>query len=434
MAEAAVKASIGNGNSSPISATTDIDHAVGGEKHATSGGKRLTLRELEQKMTAMQSSTDSKFEAIMTLLQDRPSGQGESNNYDSTMGLPARRNVDELSIHPSQTEVRNLFSDSNSSVSSAKSHVEKEKMCTYDKYVEKTDQNLTNIFHTSTADQKPGIVLDQCQQDILSKSWRSENPSKLTAYKDEYRLSFPVSDKSEDFLQVPGLDDLIEPMLRKRHGKSVKAWGKGKQLYSQPLKAMESLAYQGQMASRYGIVALSYLQQGLGSLMNSLTEKEPNIDRSIQTVRDLFDMSSKALDQVGRSGAFHHVVRRKAAFSDTGLDTLKDINVKVLDLPLTGVGVFGKGLEDKLKDRKEKKDQLNDLVPEISEKKRQWSSSGSFDRPDKRQKTSTYTAKPTTSQASSRPSTGKGSFHTDKGKPRERFEQAPPSFRIPKKK
>ena len=75
--------------------------------------------------------------------------------------------------------------------------------------------------------------------------------------------------------------------------------------------------------------------------------------------------------------------------ADTGLDTLKDIDVKVLGLPLNSQGVFGQGLEDKLKDRKEKKDQLSDLVPErFDNKKRSWS--GSYEKQDKRQKKKTF--------------------------------------------
>ena len=140
-------------------------------------------------------------------------------------------------------------------------------------------------------------MLDNIQRDIFKKSWRCDNPNKLSAYKDEYRLNFPVNESSSDFLQVPGLDDLVEPMLRKRYGyKSVKAWSNGKQLVTQPLKSIESLGYQGQMVSRCAILALSYLQQGFGSFMKSLSVPDPNIDKSVQTVRYLFDMSSKALD------------------------------------------------------------------------------------------------------------------------------------------
>ena len=51
----------------------------------------------------------------------------------------------------------------------------------------------------------------------------------------------------------------------------------------------------------------------------------------------------KALDQISRFGAFHHMVRRKCATADAGIDkNLKDIQLKVLYLPLTCKGVFGR--------------------------------------------------------------------------------------------
>ena len=34
-------------------------------------------------------------------------------------------------------------------------------------------------------------------------------------------------------------------------------------------------------------------------------------------------------------------------------------------LPLTGYGMFGSGFQLKLKDRKEKNNEMNDLVPEL---------------------------------------------------------------------
>lgn len=64
-----------------------------------------------------------------------------------------------------------------------------------------------------------------------------------------------------------------------------------------------------------------------------MQSKDFNIDSGIQSVRDIFAMSTKALDQVSRSGAFHHIIRRKAAVSDSGLNNLKDVQAKVLYLP-----------------------------------------------------------------------------------------------------
>ena len=114
-----------------------------------------------------------------------------------------------------------------------------------------------------------------------------------------------------------------------------------------------------------GIISVLYTQQTLGTLYKNL-ENEKASDDSCQIVKDLFDMSQKSLDQLGRTGAFHHMIRRKCASSDSGLNNLKDIQAKTLYLPLTEDGVFGKGLEKQLEKRKEQKEQLNDLLPEFT--------------------------------------------------------------------
>ena len=89
-------------------------------------------------------------------------------------------------------------------------------------------------------------------------------------------------------------------------------------------------------------------------------------------MRDIFAMSTKALDQAGRSGAFHHIIRRKAAASDTGLNNLREVQAKVLYLPLSGDGVFGCRLQENLRKREEQKEQLLDLVPVFAENKSDW--------------------------------------------------------------
>ena len=96
---------------------------------------------------------------------------------------------------------------------------------------------------------KTGICLDQAQIDTLSKTWRCEHPERFSAFRDEYRSVFPVHDSSLETLQVPSLGDLLIYllMLSKRHGsKAVKAWGRNRTLAPQPLKAIESVAFQGQ--------------------------------------------------------------------------------------------------------------------------------------------------------------------------------------------
>jgi len=131
------------------------------------------------------------------------------------------------------------------------------------------------------------------------------------------------------------------------------------------------------------------------------------------------------------------MIRRKATIADTGLESLKDISAKVLDL--SGDGVFGNSLEAKLKNRKEQKDQLSDLVQELFDnKKRKWQSFSIFERPEKRQKVGTTYAPRHLSAPSTSQSNFKGSFQTPGGfKSRTRTEKAEPTvppFRIPRKK
>ena len=65
-------------------------------------------------------------------------------------------------------------------------------------------------------------------------------------------------------------------------------------------------------------------------------------------------MSSKVLDQLGRTRAYDHFIRRKATIMDMGIDNVKDV-VKDADLlSLSGDGVMWKEFENKLKERKEK--------------------------------------------------------------------------------
>ncbi|KAL4223434.1 hypothetical protein ACF0H5_016905 [Mactra antiquata] len=78
-------------------------------------------------------------------------------------------------------------------------------------------------------------------------------------------------------------------------------------------------------------------------------------------------MATKGLDQIGRAGAFVHIIRRTSAMTDTALYELSDSS-KFQNLPLTGDGLFGAELESLLKSRKEKMKQLDELVPEIAKK------------------------------------------------------------------
>lgn len=287
---------------------------------------------------------------------------------------------DILSIQPGQKERRCLDTDSDCKSVDRTSH-----SCS-DNVAENTDsrfskyktaevseeQGLKEIFGQDACTGKDqnslGIILDKSQMDILSESWRCSQPDKLTAYKENYKASFPVNEKSEELLKVPSLDDIVETFLIKRF--STKAcFKRARSLHTTHLREIERLAYQAQLASKIGISINVYLQQALRVLLQELKTDKPNLDLAVQTVRDIFAMSTKTLDQIGRAGAYSHMIRRKATVVDMGLENVKDVAKQADLLPLTGDGVMGSSFETKLKDRKEKNKEMKDLIPEIEHKK-----------------------------------------------------------------
>ncbi|CAC5396318.1 unnamed protein product [Mytilus coruscus] len=102
--------------------------------------------------------------------------------------------------------------------------------------------------------------------------------------------------------------------------------------------------------------------------MEKLNDSEPNIDLLVQMVKDIFDMSVKAMDQTARTGAFHHLIRRRATLLDTGLEDITELNDKFLSLKLSSDGVLGKDFEEKLKNRSETYKQIKYLLPELNRK------------------------------------------------------------------
>ena len=61
------------------------------------------------------------------------------------------------------------------------------------------------------------FFLDKAQCDILNESWRISTPSRHTAYRDSYKSSVPVHDRSEEFLKSPVLTIVLLYFLIKRH-------------------------------------------------------------------------------------------------------------------------------------------------------------------------------------------------------------------------
>ncbi|XP_060593387.1 uncharacterized protein LOC132747877 [Ruditapes philippinarum] len=243
-------------------------------------------------------------------------------------------------------------------------------------------------------EQKKGLTLDKSQIEVIDSGYRCKQPNFLSAFAEENFDLFPVDADAEKLLEVPSLDDMVEVCLTKRYGPRA-SFAKGKQLYTQPAKMMEKVAYKGQQAARLGLVIQMYIQQSLGNLLQMLNSTDFERDQASQMVKDIFAMSTKCLDQIGRTGAFHHIVRRSCCMKDTGLHEQTD-KWDYYNLPLSGDGVFGKELETLLKDKKEKRKQVDDLIPDLN-KKRKLSASGNFSEYKKKQPIEKLTEKPSTS-------------------------------------
>ena len=234
-----------------------------------------------------------------------------------------------------------------------------------------THDILTEMFgedaQANSSNQNIGLRLDKAHIDVLNSFWRCQAPEKLTAYRDSYKPTFHVHESSVKMLQVPSLHALSERLLIKKHGRSAD-FSNSQALFTQPFKSIEKIAFQGQLAARMGIISLCYAQQALSLLLTDLKNDSPNLDQAVQNVWDIFAISTKSLDQMCRSGAFHQLIRRKATVADTGLREFKDLQKSALTSPLSGEGIFGSEFEKKLKDRQEKDKQLSELVPEFSKK------------------------------------------------------------------
>jgi len=335
MAQASVDVELTEHPGSPASHVSSVKTKSSAKNREDTRGSssksKLNLKDMDKRISEMESSMMNSMSQILAsianLNQQHTGGACTSPKADRSdrentppgrcrpmMSLNNGIDEDIVSLHPRDREIRDWYGLEGEAVSIASSTSGGSVRNQFSRYTEPDMPMLLGELFGEPIDKScsdKGIILDDSQINLLKKSWRAEAPERVSSFKDEYRTAFPIHEKSAPFLHVPGLDDLLEPMLAKRHGaKSFKSWGKSRQLCTQPLKSIETLGYQGQLATRMSIIAIAYMQQGLGSLLKTLQEKDVNIDRAIQ-------------DQTGRSGLFHHMVRRKAAISDSGLATLK---------------------------------------------------------------------------------------------------------------
>ena len=280
------------------------------------------------------------------------SSDDDASKQDDVLSLSASGRFSDSDNDSVQIDENNKETNKNLSASTRK--------CLYDIFGEDAGVKKTV--------KKVGIVIDQSQKDVLETSYRTSEPNFLTAFSEDNFDLFPINEDTEKYLEVPSLDSLVDSCLVKRLGpKASFSKSKNKTLFTQPSKMIEKIAYKGQQAARFGIVMQLYIQQSLGNLVEHFQPDNFDKEEGLEQVKNVFSMTTKCLDQIGCAGAFHHIIRRTAAMSDTALYELDD-RLEFSNLPLTGEGFFGSGLENLLKSRKEKKKQIEDLVPEVKKK------------------------------------------------------------------
>ena len=152
---------------------------------------------------------------------------------------------------------------------------------------------------------------------------------KMPSFRDSYRNVFPVHPDFEDTFKVAGINSTVEALLINKYGRTA-SFGRTPTLYSKTMKCIEKLSFYEQLASRMGLISTCCTQQALGSLLDTLQNEEPNVDRAIQMVLFIFAMTTKIFDQVARARAFHHLVRRNATLADTGLNDLQEYSHTVM--------------------------------------------------------------------------------------------------------
>ena len=334
---------------------------------------------LDEKWSARMATLEEKIDNMAAaLVPSRTTNGGENSDHVHERRVelspePQRHLLDQLSdyddqisLQPGQQERREVLNVSECDSDSDKNQTKSENLSA------ETKKGLLDLFGEDAvlkkSDTKVGIEIDQSQKDVLDLHYRSTTPNDVTAFSEDHIDLFPVSEETDKYLQVPSLDPLIETCLVKRHG-SKGSFSKnnksGRSLVTQPCKMIEKIAYRGQQAAKFGIVIQLYMQQSLGSLLEYLQCDHFDQDQACRMVKDVFSMSTKSLDQSGRTGAFHHIIRRTATMTDTALYELDDAN-SFTNLP--GDGVFGEEFEKLLKSRKEKKKQIDDLIPDIQKK------------------------------------------------------------------
>lgn len=383
MAEQQVIEKMSKDSSAIDDSDTTISEVIGTPSKNEPAKKKRKSRydSLDEKWQKKFSDLDSKLELIMSAVQQTQNSKShrrrvpvsdsdDSDEVESHRFRALSESHRPESSHSSHREnvhtSDSCESDKEDVLSLKDSNFDNDPLVSEGSVSDKLKKSLFDIFGeeatVTKTPKKEGISLDSSQIEVLQNSFRSQNPGQVTSYNQDYVDMFPVDESTDQFLNVPQLDPVVEGCLIKRHGsKGSFIKTKSISLVTQPCKMVEQIAYKGQQAARLGIVINAYMQQSLANLTQLIDSESFDKEKAINMVRDIFSMSTKSLDQMGRAGAFHHIVRRTVTMTDTGLYELPDAH-KFTGLPLTGDGLFGTALDELSKSRKEMKKQVDDML------------------------------------------------------------------------
>ncbi|CAG2257788.1 unnamed protein product [Mytilus edulis] len=178
--------------------------------------------ELENKLTSMEDRFDKKIDMLFAVLNKSCATTGSSTvaevsqsgglatqREQSSDNVPSTGSVDRLAINLEMLKyLANIYTQPTTTNNNVESQSNQRQTSNIDnnnnKTVDKQSDNLdllSKLFKedipSESSDNSGGLIIDEAQVRILERSWRTKNPEKLTAFKDEYRSCFPVHDKSK---------------------------------------------------------------------------------------------------------------------------------------------------------------------------------------------------------------------------------------------
>ena len=293
----------------------DKPRAVNSSKTSKSKARRRSKNDiLEESWTKKLGDLNEKVDLLLSRSMPAPQRRRhvESVYTDSSSNEEvSSKHDDVLSISAS-----GKFSDSEDGV-------DENNNVSHENLSEDTKKCLFDIFGEDAVvskkpTQKIGIAIDQSQKEVLQNSYRTKEPNFLTAFSEDNYDLFPVNEETEKYLEVPYFDTLVDSCLVKRHcPKASFAKSKHKSLATQPYKMLEKIAFKGQQSARLGIVMQLYIQQALGNLAEYFQSENFNREEGLDQIRNIFSMTTTCLDQIGRAGAFRHIMRRTVTMSHT---------------------------------------------------------------------------------------------------------------------